>query len=437
MPRRRARRRADHGRPSPIEQQPAGSRSSYTPSVTQPAFASEHVSAPQLLQLQHTVGNRAVQRLLGSAPAAGTRPLVLQRKLKFKPQDLVGKTSFSAGIKAIRGKPSTFTLIQHDLEAYWAIDRNDPDAGTLRVDKLHSMLARAKDWLSEFDASATAPSESDFKKRAGLNRLVSAIETELPDATFRAKYVKLVKDDEMRNSLNEDLLGGRYAYDKAHKRGLKNNTLKSTELNDNQKRTLLEYKYVKKNLKLTQSELLSLYSYTGDGYELINPAMAQNADWLKANMKRNHKETDTPEKVAKSMEMNREIGAMATSALNKLPDWEQKGQVLFRGETMPSDEARDLKPGATKTYPHFVSTSQSDATPRRMLSTWASPARPYQVLYNIVDTSGRPGKDVSLMAKSGSGESEILFAPGTSFVVVKVISDSFSKKFKEVEVRTA
>lgn len=176
MPRRRARRRADHGRPSPIEQQHPGSRSSYTPSVTQPAFASEHVSAPQLLQLQHTVGNRAVQRLLGSAPAAGTRPLVLQRKLKFKPQDLVGKTSFSAGIKAIRGKPSTFTLIQQDLEAYWAIDRNDPDAGTLRVDKLHSMLARAKDWLSEFDASATAPSESDFKKRAGLNRLVSAID---------------------------------------------------------------------------------------------------------------------------------------------------------------------------------------------------------------------------------------------------------------------
>lgn len=367
-----------------------------------------------------------------SKPTA-TSSLTIQRKLKFKPEELGGTLSGKAALKGKLGMKSTYAQIQEALTAYWNVKDGEEfeqkqQARSERLVLLRVLNQKCQKWLTETQASKKT-SVGDIFKEDSLKKLAKAVEVELADEEYRAKYEI---PDVHTQGLGEKVWGGDFAFARMHKKEIKKGETTKDQLSEKYQEDLDKYKSLK-SLGLTKSELGALYGYTGEQYLLMNPAMSGSRDWLKANMKKLGKST-SEDSLDKAMATNLEIARYTGSGLEKLPPWKQD-RTIYRGETLSEEEGESLQPGARKTYPHFVSTSMELMTPKGMINQNASAERPYKVLYHITKTH-KPGKDVSAVAKSGAGEAEILFPANTTFAVYKVLKDDKANHYKEVEVST-
>lgn len=370
----------------------------------------------------------------GFSKQAVTSGLTIQRKLKFKPEELGGTLSGKAALKGKFGMKSTYAQIQDALIAYWNVKDGEEfeqkqRARTERLVLLRVLNQKCQKWLTETQASKKT-SVGDIFKEDSLKKLADAVKVELVDEEYRAKYETPAGN--IQSGLNEQVFGGDFNYARVNKKKIKSGEKERSKLSTTELVTLERYESLKK-LGLTKSEIGALYSYTGEQFVLMNPAMAGDRGWLKSNMSKLKKNT-SDETLDKAIETNLEIAKYAGSGLEKLPNWEQD-RTIYRGETMPIAEGEALVPGVRKTFPHFVSTSMELMTPKGMIRQNASAERPYKVLYHITKTH-KPGKDVSDVAKSGASEAEILFPGNTTFAVYKVLKEDKADHYKEVEVST-
>lgn len=371
------------------------------------------------------------------ASGPGAEGEVIQRKLKFKPGDLGGDLSWKAKTKGRIGKESTYSKIQKALDAYWAVPDGagfeaEQAARRERLAVLRTLDVLCRNWLTA-DAANKKATGRDVDKRLYLERLATAVTKELRDEEYKQKYQLDVKPG-VQQSLLESTTN-QFALTRVTKRELKQGQKTDADLTDAEAVKLWQYTYLKKKLGLTGSEIAAIQMYTGDQYELMNPAQAGIEPWLASNLAK-HTQTAGADR-GTALDVNRELGDYASAGLAKFPDWEQKrGVKLYRGETVPLAEGPQLVAGHRKRFPHLLSTSKALDTPRSQIGSWTTEARPFQVIYHIVDSSRRRGKDVEMVAKSGKGEAEILFPAGTTFVITKVLIDKPEKNYREVEVVT-
>jgi hypothetical protein len=284
-------------------------------------------------------------------------------------------------------------------------------------------------WLESYEKGSGVghKPKGDPEKAAAIQRLYDAVHKEYLDEVYRATYSDRVS--------NELLVGagesGRYRLAKANKKTLKRGGTVST----GDKKLIEQYESLKAR-GLTYSEISALFAYTGDQYIFMNPAMAGNKGWLKANMsKAEYNKQSDSKSVKKAIKTNQHIGGYVLSALQKLPPW-PGGQTVYRGETVPEKEGKAMtgppKP-TVKTFPHFVSTSLQIKTPQDQIATWVTGDRPYKIIYHIVRASDK-GRDILELSKYADREAEILFMPNTTFKVLGTRVDKPSEQYKEVDV---
>lgn len=374
-------------------------------------------------------GSKLLAHELTHVVQQGSASATVQRKLKFGMGDLEGYVSTKAAYKGKVGFSSTYRKIEKALTRYWAADTGDERLVQLRV-----LAAMSQKWLVDYKQDKN-PSKLDREKMPSISKLAAAVQVELQDEEYKAKFGSHTPDPDVRNSLLEAHGGvSLYGFARLRKKQLKRGEKTKDEVAEDEMDLLERYESLKSQ-GLSQAEIFALTSYTGHQYKLMNPAMAGDKGWFKGNMEApEHGKDTSPEKVDKAMEINQEIAGFAVAGLSKLPPWKQD-RKLYRGETFPQAEGEALGPGVEKTYPHFVSTSQERATPYSMLGENASESRPYKVLFHITKTY-RPGKDVSAVSKQGSGEAEILFPAGTTLAVTKTLRDDQAANLKEVEAVT-
>jgi hypothetical protein len=114
--------------------------------------------------------------------------------------------------------------------------------------------------------------------------------------------------------------------------------------------------------KLTEAELIAIETYSVQHYRYINPALAQNDDWLKGEaaqspLKFSPNDPDEMEKVKKT---GLSHARMAVSGSAKLPDWSGK---VYRGQAEPENVVETkYKKGAVIPNSPFGSTSTNRST---------------------------------------------------------------------------
>lgn len=386
-----------------------------------------------------------------TAPQAGRNSNVVQRRLKFKPEDLDGEVSKRGKRAGKFGFESTFSKIQRYLTDYW-------DAGDdlqLQAVLLAKMDVEIKKWTQRFNRKEHFDSNHGLKSMS-LAKLKSAIDVELPKVKDKIASVDFMKKYTYGSDYSQGMsisgiddplsLGKQMKHMEKHnipmpanpndlripdgKGGEKGTLTPQSQWDDLGKRYKQEKSY-----GLTPANRAALQSYTGDQYRWMNPAMANNQGWFQGTMNEKlgaqDERTNDKKWRKKAMAQNKEIGNMLVSTLHKLPNWKQD-KTIYRGETIPEDEAQQVHAGVVKTFPIFVSTSQALSTPLSQLGSFKSPARPWGIVYHIKES--KTGKDVAPWSNS-PGEAEILFAPNTKFLVTKVLERDDAKKMIEVEVR--
>jgi hypothetical protein len=168
---------------------------------------------------------------------------------------------------------------------------------------------------------------------------------------------------------------------------------------------------------------------------MINPIVAGNMEWFKCvlSSEGSKSEQADPEKVKK---ITKKTGKMTQSGLNKLHNWTQDQQHIYRGDTFSKEEGQKLTAGNKKTYPHFVSVSEKATIPRIFVDANRKKERPIGIVWHI--TKSEHGKNVASLSEN-AGEKEILFPPNTTFQIDKVISEKQDDKgtIKELEAHEA
>lgn len=196
---------------------------------------------------------------------------------------------------------------------------------------------------------------------------------------------------------------------------------------------------------LTSAELLAIKLYTGSDYAVMNAgleARAGQAGWLTGvlgakatskNMKQAIKEAGRHEK-------------MILSGLAKMPAWAEDAankdnQPLFRGEAATKAEAKQLEAGGSKQFNSFVSTSK-DRDVSWVSFMRPSDTRPIGIFWKLLRYKNGKGLGAAAL-KVVQTEGEVLFPPGTTFVIDKVTwstkvgLDKKTRNVKELEAHEA
>jgi len=396
------------------------------------ARAGGKVTPSEVLQLQRLAGNRAVCELLQRPRRDAAQPTVVQRRLKFDSNKLPAPSE-----KAKRNN-STLAQISAALEAYWAVEADPGNvqegAKRKRLVYLVKLDELSTKWLTNYEKGTSSfglkKRKKDPAKKTAIDALQKAVQKERADEEYRLKFSVLGPGKELIESgeLLEDVTYNKFAFAKADKRNKKRDF--TTQLSTDERKGIEQYEKFKA-MGLTVSEIGSIYAYTGHQYMFLNPAMAGSSSWLAKNMAELKQDTSAGN-VAKTMKVNLEVSATLLSALKKLPPW-PGGRTLYRGETMDYGTGKRVSPGFLRPFNHFVSTSLGTKAPEDQIRKYASPARPYKILYHIT-SAGAKGRDVQELAKSGKSEAEILFLPESIFRVTEVVVNDPSDIYKEVKV---
>ncbi len=373
------------------------------------------------------VSQSAPVRLSRSQSGIGRQ---IQRKMRFKPEDLQGKLSKTAKFKGLVGMESTFSKIKKTLDQYWATNVASEEEGLLR-----RLILLCMDWQQIHRKNAKNP-----VKDLTIDDLLQAALAERPKAIKRAADERYMgKFNQFGTKLTPvttdpaEAQLGKLDEIKQAKSDLKHGRKQTDEIGENMLRKVEKYQVLKGG-GLSAAERAAMMGYTGEQYRLMNPAMAGNRDWLKSNMESLNSmglQLDTsPTALDQALAHNQEIARMASSGMKKIPVWKQD-QTLYRGETVPQAEGESLGPGKSKKYPHFVSTSLELEAPRRQLNEWATPARPFKIIYHI--KSSTTGRNVAPYSQLPQ-EKEILFPAGSKFVMGQIVQQTADSKEIEASV---
>lgn len=169
----------------------------------------------------------------------------------------------------------------------------------------------------------------------------------------------------------------------------------------------------------------ALGMFTADEFKYTNPAMAGDAEWLKASLKKLIKvPTLGSGEVAEdlAMEEGRIHGARMKEAVRNLPAWQSDDgrNVTFRGESLTPEKVEEKYPVGTEVeYGQFQSNSKDRATAEGfMRSALADPRNVGHVgvFVFIHLTQGRDIMPFSMVPTEG----EVLASSGTRFYVRSV-----------------
>lgn len=335
--------------------------------------------------LQHTIGNGGVAKLLAplrSPTPSGASGLTVQRKMSFRESDLLpdkGETR-KAIAETVRVKDTnTWKLIGAGLGKYWATRKSQEE-----FDLMTKLSSLSFDWMR------SNPTGKQSKRR-NLFQLQAAITAELPKAKEQMKYVK---DFTKKEQLDTGFTPGgapasvklnhfkkyRYLSDSA-KMNVADKIGNITDAADASPESMLIREH-----HLSDADVAGIKVYTVDDYKYINPALAydnstdvassKSADeWMerqilkiKSQVNATKTGVDSPKdstdfhfhlaqddqgRAAARAEGRRHAQA-AIAGLKKLPDF--IGEV-YRGRTIPRPELAKYLPGQTIAFDNLTSTS--------------------------------------------------------------------------------
>jgi hypothetical protein len=382
------------------------------------------VTKGQVLQLQRTAGNRAVQSLLQS-PVARRAPAIQRLTTKATDLDeLMGKST--RGTLGMGG--SSYAELRKALANYEkaAMDKKKgTEAGLIvlldKVDRL------AMKWINTH--------KDDAARQARIRALVDEIGAErlkISKGQADLQYIKSMasegtgfggvegpagKDFEHTFKMNNATIGmsaysnygsdigtaTKWAEPEDKARVEKEETEKHAE----QRAFVAKY-----GLTASEAAAIRLYTFAGSQYTMMNAAASNDKGWIGNVVK----DSTFKVKGVDAKVLGEEGGlhtAMATQAIMKLPPY--RG-LTYRGESVTrNDLATRLKPGQVWRFPGLTSSSREEGVATGYRATGVSDSRPVGIVWEFENVGGRHVETISEVA-----EAEVLLPPGTEVVVLSI-----------------
>lgn len=393
-----------------------------------------------ILQLQRTVGNRSVGRLLTTGRQ--NRPTTPQvQRIPTAAEipayrDKLGRMSKS--VKTIRSlladyhasqityNKATWLSWSKAIADEWVQKHKEPSKTRTALDnfrseadsqvkKLYSKLMQQSKLSKQGEATTGSDYLSKFKSEFGF-RGRSAKEMAQP----QAEYIT-------------SLMGGG-----ARKPGP-----------DEQKIGLMFKQIIDQNqawqqkYQLTEAELTAIKTYTAGTYRIINSALSGDEGYLKAMM--GNKELDL-EGAGETKDTSDAGVAKATAeaylhagqidrAIQKMLTVKPWTGTAFRGETQPIAEMERIYKNKQVKFPFYLSTSKEEGKAKKFMTDgFGNAARPLGVLWKIQVDKGADIEDISI----SSHEKEVLLPKFTRLEIVGRKKQKDPKgKYWVVEARQA
>jgi len=177
-------------------------------------------------------------------------------------------------------------------------------------------------------------------------------------------------------------------------------------------------------VKLSAAELAAIRAYSTGDYKYLNPATANNPDWLAQNIEKEKEEDvrgfNTDAKPKDLMSEGAMHAGVLMSAMAKLPAW--PGEDAYRGTRM-TQAAFDAKyaKGAIVPYNAFTSAAKAPEPAQKFADgiggSPPAPGEDVSVFLEIKVTNARDISSLSLVTV----EKEVLLLPGAKLKVLDVI----------------
>lgn len=425
-----------------VDRSTAGGASAAPPKrsslVVAPAGAPAEREADQI--------ERVVSRAMRSAgpPSNPVNPRVqrsanvIHRKIAFTTRTFINKTSLAAKTNALLGDKSTFAHIKSTLDEYH--ETLDP---VNELFLLRAIDALCTSWLKEHKDAKDQGQRTETQQLQGqlhpeMTRLEATMATALPDTdkSLQQRYMNRFQDSRTGGIMKFDFLTniglGTADWMKAVADGgalpvaartipgvaAKNATLTAT----------------KHALGLTDAEATAIGVYSAQDYRYINPAVANNPNWMKASLKGKDLGVKDPTVAAELAQNGPVTGVNATQAgleglehkpvlLQALKKLKAADGEAFRGRGMNPDEVETLKqPGVTWREDAFASTSRRRGKAEEFAVKEGAKTGKVGVLfvYNL-----RNGRDIAPF--SLADEAEVLLLPNAAFRVTNVSTAKIDK----------
>jgi hypothetical protein len=353
----------------------------------------------RVLALQRSAGNQAT----GAALGLGRRPL--QRRLRYGPDFLVGQAKAPAG-------DNTFKKIVDALTEYRATQKVGEQLWLLET-----MLALIAKWVKANAKGKSADIQARLQKLTTLEADIRVVE--MPTAQKEAQYLRDVKDQAKKTEAGKHEKGklphmSYLAVFAAEQATMLAEGKTSKSAGESQEALELMRKY-----DLTDAEVAAIKIYTVDDYKYINPALADNDQWMAAQLpKLSGPETaPTPEGIAGAKAEGKRHGETALAGIQKLPPWDEKPTYRGLRLTQKEFDAQYVNSRQFKTEA-FQSTTLDPGVAERFAK------RPKDdkgkdaddgkvgIVITLTVTNGRDIRKFSLLP-----EEEILLLPGATFTV--------------------
>jgi len=393
-----------------------------------------------ILKLQRTVGNRAVNRLLaaqdkgkpaasGQATSTGIGGTLANIQRMPAPADIskhkdkLGRTS------------KTVKQVRSMLADYHASQIPYHKIGLLNVSK-----AMADMWLKKHgDNSNTA---TDFKK------LISDADQELPGLTKTLVEQKKFADEGEKTSGGEYLsqydkkfgYRGRSAQEWARPQAKYIHSLAaggaanpSSEQGMGLALGPQLHKQWQQKYQLSEAELTAIKTYTAGTYRIINSALTGNEGYLGDMIsnteldlvKGGEKEDKSPAGLAKAKAEAYLHAGQIDKAIAHIVAKQSYTGTAWRGDTYPVAQMETIYKNKVIKFPNYLSTSKSDKEAKVFVAKGLgkNPNRPLGVLWKIQVTKGADITDISI----SPFEQEVLLPRNTTLQLLK------RKKRKEAQ----
>jgi hypothetical protein len=338
-----------------------------------------------LVQLQRSIGNRAVARL--------ARQVSLQREVTMSARDLdplvMREGEKHKGLFA----KSSFANLRKQLAKYHAA------AGEKKLLALHELERMSLKWIN---AHASSQDPLDRRRRPVVEALLEEIDAEL--VAHARTAAQDVYHGNIRNALG---IGDHDPY------ALKQITGFAQDAAANPLSKGAE-KY-RQEVGLTRPEVAAIQIFTGEDYKYINPTTANSSSWLEDSKARNAlRGTD---------ELYFEEGTLhagvAMQGLAKLKPW---NKTVYRGASFTTAGFK-LDVGQVLPFDSFASASKLRSKAEEFAYTSAqksdkerldgAPDRSVAIIYEFKRPNGRDVTEFSL----AQNEEEVVLLPGSRFRV--------------------
>jgi hypothetical protein len=418
------------------------------PGVLNQLMANPSLARPEsILRLQRTVGNRAVNSLLGRAgkPAPGGRPPVTSSVQRMpRPTDIhgyndrLGRTSKT--VKGVRKMLADYHVNQSPGERLWL---------------LQATRATADHWIKKHGTGS--------QTAADFQALISQADNDIPQLAS-----KLVKQGQLRQA-GEAKGGGQYLSEYKTQFGYRGRSAQemaqpqagyfsamqqgaapAKSQPEKMKMGLATDSQTTKNVdwlkkyQLSEAELTAIKTYTAGTYRIINAALTGDEGYLKAMVTNTELDLagggETPDTSTAGLDKaTKEAWLHAgqiDKAIDKITAKEAWTGTTYRGETYPLAQMEHHYQSKHIKFLNYVSTSKDRTRAEKfMKDAMPNANRPLGILWKISVSKGADIEDVSI----ASHEKEVLLPRNSRFELSKRSKKSDPNKgpWWEVEARQA